>query len=110
MEDHLLSLLRATQSPSAGPRQSAEHELARARTQPGFALALATLASHASITPDIRQAALLLLRTFVDKNWGGGTDPGDEPAIQIDDASREQIRGLLLALATGNEEHSKVRG
>lgn len=110
MEDHLLNLLRAAQSPSAAPRQAAEQQLRAAQSQPGFPVSLATIASHASVTPDIRQAALLILRTFTDQNWAGGVDDEGLPAIVVDPASREQVRTSILALATGEEENTKVRG
>jgi len=108
MEDQLLSLLRDTQSPSEGPRKQAEQHLLQARTNPAFPTSLATIATHASVTPDIRQSALLILRSFVERNWSGQDEEG--PTIQVGDQAKEQLRTSILGLATGGEEeNSKVR-
>ncbi|CAG8954737.1 hypothetical protein HYFRA_00004661 [Hymenoscyphus fraxineus] len=107
MEDQLLQLLRDTQSASEGPRKQAELTLQQAQNNPAFPGSLAAIASHVSVAPEIRQSALLILRTFVDKNWSGHDEKG--PTIQIDETVKEQLRVGMLELATSGDADRKIR-
>lgn len=108
LEDTLLHFLSDTHSSSEAPRKAAEANLKAAQSSPAFPGSLAAIASHGSVSSDIRQSALLVLRTFVDKNWSGYSDDG-EPVIQIEDNVREGLRASMLELATGADVDRKVR-
>jgi hypothetical protein len=107
MEDHLLSLLADTQLAAAAPRKRAEQHLDQAKTNPAFPASLAAIASHSSVGPQIRQSALLLLRTFVERNWSGESDDG--PVVQIDEQVKELLRGQMLELATNGDADRKIK-
>ncbi|RFU32070.1 hypothetical protein B7463_g4248, partial [Scytalidium lignicola] len=106
-EDQLAQLLAETQLPAEGPRKQAELHLLHAQSNPAFPASLAAIATHGSISPEIRQSALAVLRRFVEKNWSGASDEG--PTIAIADATKEQLRVQLLQLATGNDENRRVK-
>lgn len=107
MEDQLLQLLRDTHSSAEGPRKQAELNLQQAHNNPVFPGSLAAIASHVSVAPEIRQSALLILRTFVDKNWSGHDENG--PTIQIEEATKEQLRVGMLELATSGDADRKIK-
>ncbi|PVH68789.1 ARM repeat-containing protein [Cadophora sp. DSE1049] len=107
MEDQLLSLLADTQLSAEAPRKQAEQHLEQAKTNPAFPGSLAAIASHSSVSPQIRQSALLLLRTFVERNWSGESDDG--PAVQIDEQIKEALRGQMLELATSGDADRKIK-
>ncbi|KAF5129943.1 Importin subunit beta-5 [Metarhizium brunneum] len=108
MEEQLVQLLANIQLPDQGPRQQAEIELRHARTNPVFPVSLAKIASHASVSTGVRQAALTSLRQFIEGNWAIG-DQDDEPIIPIDDDTRAILRQSLLDLALSQEEDRKVK-
>ncbi|KAK0120515.1 hypothetical protein ONS96_010723 [Cadophora gregata f. sp. sojae] len=107
MEDQLLALLGDTQLSAEAPRKQAEQHLEQAKTNPAFPGSLAAIASHSSVSPQIRQSALLLLRTFVERNWSGESDDG--PAVQIDEQVKEALRGQMLELATSGDADRKIK-
>lgn len=107
MEDQLLQLLSDTQLPAEAPRKQAELHLAQAQSNPAFPGSLSAIASHASVSPEIRQSALLVLRTFVEKNWSGQSEDG--PAVPIGDAVKEQLRVQMLELATSGDADRKIK-
>ncbi len=107
MEDQLLSLLADTQLSAEAPRKQAEQHLEQAKANPAFPGSLAAIASHASVSPQIRQSALLLLRTFVERNWSGESDDG--PAVHIDDQVKEALRRQMLELATSGDADRKIK-
>ena len=59
------------------------------------------------MSPQIRQSALLLLRTFVERNWSGESDDG--PAVQIDEQVKEALRVQMLELATSGDADRKIK-
>ncbi|RDL30402.1 uncharacterized protein BP5553_10280 [Venustampulla echinocandica] len=107
MEDQLLQLLSDTQLPAEGPRKEAESRLQQAQSNPAFPGSLAAIASHSSVTPEIRQSALLILRPFVEKNWSGQAEDG--AAIPIADSVKEQLRVQMLELATSGDADRKIK-
>ncbi|KAH7411388.1 armadillo-type protein [Cadophora sp. MPI-SDFR-AT-0126] len=107
MEDQLLALLADTQLSAEAPRKQAEQHLEQAKTNPAFPGSLAAIASHSSVSPQIRQSALLLLRTFVERNWSGESDDG--PAVQIDEQVKEALRVQMLELATSGDADRKIK-
>ncbi|KAI5463506.1 putative importin beta-5 subunit [Mariannaea sp. PMI_226] len=108
MEDQLVQLLANTQSSEQAPRQQAEIELKRARTNPAFPQSLANVASHSSVDTSIRQAALTNLRLFIEGNWSPEQVEG-EPQIPISDDVRVQLKQTLLDLALSPEGDRKVK-
>ncbi|KAJ3465979.1 hypothetical protein MRS44_006637 [Fusarium solani] len=108
MEDQLVQLLANTQLSEQGPRQQAEIELKRARSNPAFPLSLANIASHTSIDTSIRQSALSNLRIFIEKNWSDD-EADDEPALPIADDVRGQLKQVLLDLCLSPEGDRKVK-
>lgn len=107
MEDQLLQLLSDTHLPAEAPRKQAEQHLQRATSNPSFPPSLSAIASHASVSPEIRQSALLVLRTFVERNWSGQSEDG--PAVPIADAVKEQLRVQMLELATSGDADRKIK-
>lgn len=103
-----MQLLANTQLPDQGPRQQAEIELKRARTNPAFPVSLANIASHASVATAVRQSALSTLRLFIEQNWAND-DPGHEPSVPISDEARILLKQSLLDLALGHEEDRRVK-
>lgn len=108
LEDTLLHLLTDTHSSREAPRKAAEAHLKAAQTNPAFPGSLAAIASHGSVAPDVRQSALLVLRSFVDTNWAGYSEDGEE-IVPIEEGVREALRAQMLELATGVEVDRKVR-
>lgn len=107
MEQRLLQLLADTQLAAEGPRKQAELHLRHARSDPAFPTSLGAIASHASVSPEVRQSALSILRSFVEKNWSGENDEGN--AIQIAYQSKEQLRVQMLELATSADADRKIK-
>jgi hypothetical protein len=107
MEDQLLRLLADTQLPAEAPRKQAEEQLQHAQSNPAFPGSLAAIATHLSVSPDIRQSALLLLRTFVEKNWSGENEDG--VVVPISDQTKEQLRVQMLELATSGDADRKIK-
>lgn len=108
MEDQLAQLLANAQLPEQAPRQAAEIEIKRARTNPAFPISLARIAAHSSIDTGIRQSALSTLRLFIEKNWSV-EELDDEPQIPISDEAREILKQTLLEVALSPEEDRKVK-
>ncbi|KAG6188934.1 hypothetical protein E4U27_006853 [Claviceps purpurea] len=108
MEEQLVQILANTQLLEQVPRQQAEIELKRARTSPAYPVALAKIASHTSVSTNIRQAALSSLRQFIEHNWAVG-DQDDEPIIPISDDTRAILKQSLLDLSLSQEQDRKVK-
>lgn len=103
-----MQLLANTQSSDQGPRQLAEIELKRARTNPAFPQSLVNVASHTSVDTATRQAALSTVRRFIESNWSPESADG-EPQIPISNEVRHQLKQTLLDLALSPEEDRKVK-
>ena len=109
MEDQLLQLLADTHQPAEGPRKQAELHLQQAQTNPSFPTSLAAIASHSSVSPEIRQSALLVLRTFVERNWAAVDEDGNRAVVQIEEPTKELLRVQILELATSSEADRKIK-
>jgi hypothetical protein len=107
MEEQLLQLLADTQLPAEGPRRQAELLLRQAESNPAFPSSLTTIATHTSISTEIRQSALLLLKGFVEKNWSAENVDGQ--SILIAGPTKEQLRIQLLELAISNDADRKIK-
>ncbi|KAI9792238.1 MAG: hypothetical protein M1833_001237 [Piccolia ochrophora] len=104
----ILHLLAETQSAAEAPRRSAEQQLNELYPNEAFPLSLCSIASHASVPANLRQSALLVLKTFVLTAWSSSFDEF-KGNVLINDANKEQVRGAILALATSEEEDRKVK-
>ena len=100
MDDTLLRLLADTESAAEGPRKQAE-------SNPVFPTTLGDIASHSSVSTQIRQSALLVLRTFVDRNWSGENEEGN--VVFIGDDTKERLRGQMLELAISGDADRKIK-
>ena len=103
----MVQLLANTQLAAQGPRQQAEIDLSRAKSNPEFPLALARIAAHTNAPSEIRQSALSTLRKFVVDNWS--PDDYDEQRYPIPDPTKDQLRSMMLELVLNTEVERKVK-
>ncbi|OKL64018.1 hypothetical protein UA08_00243 [Talaromyces atroroseus] len=108
MEQELLQLLTATQSPAAVTRKSAELQLLHSYSNEAFPLSLVAIASHESVDAALRQSALTVLRTFVVASWSPLLDEF-KGQVLVNDANKATLRNALLNLATTTETNRKVK-
>ncbi|TKA71274.1 hypothetical protein B0A49_03861 [Cryomyces minteri] len=108
MEEQLVRLLAETQSSQQVPRKQAELQLQQLYNEEAFPIGLASVASHDSVPADIRQSALLALKTFVLGAW---TPQFDEfkGRILVSDENKSRLRHMLLELATSGKEERKIK-
>ncbi|KAL8722132.1 MAG: hypothetical protein Q9225_001325 [Loekoesia sp. 1 TL-2023] len=107
MEQQVLELLAATLEPAPETRTNAERHLEQLYTNDAFPISLISIASHNSIDLSLRQAALLVLKTFVLRTWSPSLDEF-QGVVTTTDATKEQVRQSLLALATSGDQERKV--
>ncbi|KAI9670418.1 MAG: hypothetical protein M1829_004741 [Trizodia sp. TS-e1964] len=107
MEQELLALLADTQSPAEGPRKHAEAQLEQLYHNEAFPMSLASVASHASVPLNLRQSALLVLKTFVLSAWSPQLDEF-KGQVLVNESNKEQLRVVLFELATNGENDRKV--
>lgn len=109
LEEQLLQLLQDTLSTDTSTRKNAEAHLEQIQTNDSFPTSLATIASHTNVPSDVRQSALLLLKTFIQSSWSG-LDEGTSP-IPISESNKEHLRTQLLeiAIGTGDADDRKVK-
>jgi hypothetical protein len=107
MEEQLLQLLADTQSVAPGPRKQAEVHLEQLQANESFPTSLVAIASHTSVSPPIRQSALLILKKYVEQHWLQLSD-AEGPVVPISDATKEQLRVKLLELSTSAEGDRKI--
>ncbi|KAI9852334.1 MAG: hypothetical protein M1838_001039 [Thelocarpon superellum] len=103
MEQQLLHLLAETQSPAEAPRTHAEQQLKELYPNEAFPLSLCSIASHTSVPLNLRQSALLILKTFVVSSWSPSFDEF-KGTVLVSDATKEQLRNGVLNIATSNDE------
>ncbi|KAL9005887.1 MAG: hypothetical protein Q9188_001349 [Gyalolechia gomerana] len=107
MEQQVLQLLAATLEPAPETRTNAERHLEQLYTNDAFPISLISIASHKSIDLSLRQAALLVLKTFVLRTWSPSLDEF-QGVVTTTDATKDQVRQSLLALATAGDQERKV--
>lgn len=102
-----MRLLSETQAAQGAPRKNAEWQLKQQYANPDFPLGLTSIASHVDVPTNIRQAALLVLKTYVQTCW---SPQFDEFGGQLfaDDGKKSQIRQSLLDLALGGRDERKI--
>ncbi|KAI9679369.1 MAG: hypothetical protein M1817_005391 [Caeruleum heppii] len=94
MEEQLLEILNQTQSSADAPRKQAERRLQELYTNE---------ASHKSVPTNLRQSAILVLKTFVQSTWSTSFDEFKRD-VPLSDATRTQVRETILSVATSNDE------
>ncbi|KAL8940445.1 MAG: hypothetical protein Q9216_002815 [Gyalolechia sp. 2 TL-2023] len=109
MEQQVLELLAATLVSAPETRTNAERHLEQLYTNDAFPISLISIASHSSIDLSLRQAALLVLKTFVLRTWSPSLDEF-QGVVTTTDATKDQVRQSLLALATAADQERKVVG
>lgn len=107
MEQQVLELLAATLESAPETRTNAERHLEQLYTNDAFPISLISIASHGSVELPLRQAALLVLKTFVLRTWSPSLDEY-QGAATTSDATKDQVRQSLLALATSGDQEHKV--
>lgn len=107
MDQQVLDLLAATLEASAETRSNAERHLEQLYTNDAFPISLISIASHTSVSLSLRQAALLVLKTFVLRTWAPSIEDF-QGVVTITDATKDQVRHSLLAIATGGDQERRV--
>lgn len=107
MEQQVLELLAATLEPAPETRINAERHLEQLYTNDAFPISLISIASHNSVELPLRQAALLVLKTFVLRTWSSSLDDY-QGSVTVSEATKDQVRQALLALATSGDQERKV--
>lgn len=108
MEQELLQLLAATQSPAADTRRSAELQLLHSYSNEAFPLSLVAIASHESVELPLRQSALSVLRAFILAAWSPTLDEF-KGQVLVNDTNKATLRRALLDLATTTDTNRKVK-
>lgn len=107
MEQQVLDLLGATLDASGPIRNDAERQLEQLYTNDAFPISLISIAAHKSVPVEHRQAALLSLKKLVLKTWSPSLEEYEGTEV-LSDATKEQIRQSVLAVATASEEERKI--
>ena len=103
-----MRLLADTQSSAESPRKQAELQLQHLYSDQNFPIALLSVASHDSVQLDIRQAALLYLKTYVLSVWSPQFDEF-KGQVLVDNDTKRKLRCSLLQLATNEGEDRKIK-
>ncbi|KAF2747263.1 ARM repeat-containing protein [Sporormia fimetaria CBS 119925] len=111
MEEQLVRLLAAAQSPNAQPRKEAEHQLHQLWAHPEYAPALVSIGSHDSVPEDIRQLALLTLKQFVTWYWSSQFDEfkGQGNEVLVPEEVKIRVRSALLDLVIADRPERKIK-
>ncbi|KAK4618173.1 Importin subunit beta-5 [Fulvia fulva] len=108
MEEQLVRLLTETTSAQEGTRKSAESQLKEQYGNPDFPIGLVSVGAHNDVALDVRQAALLYLKTFVLATWSPQFDEF-QGQLYADDGKKTQIRQRLLELAVSGRDERKIK-
>ncbi|KAL8692600.1 MAG: hypothetical protein Q9218_002416 [Villophora microphyllina] len=107
MEQQVLDLLAGTLEVAAETRSNAERHLEQLYTNDAFPISLISIASHSSVDLALRQSALLALKTFVLRTWTPSIEDF-QGVVTITDATKDQVRQSILALATSGDHERRV--
>lgn len=103
-----MRLLTETQSPQDGTRKNAEWQLKQLYANPDFPMGLIAIAKHHAVLVNVRQAALLYLKTFIQACWSPQFDEFNGQ-LYADEEKKAQIRQSLLDLAISAQDERKVK-
>jgi hypothetical protein len=95
MADQLAACLAATLDPNADTRRAAEAALEAGGAQPGFAVALATVALAPAADVGVRQLAAVVLKKCIKEHWTPEGPKFRDPEIGEEEKAR--VRALLPA-------------
>ncbi|KAI9832232.1 MAG: hypothetical protein M1826_002236 [Phylliscum demangeonii] len=73
-----------------------------------FPASLCSVASHRSVPTNLRQAALLVLKTLVVEGWSPSLDEF-QGEVLVSETTKAPLREALLAIATSDEDDRKVK-
>lgn len=104
-----MQLLLATQANEEDRRKYAEQQLLSLYGHQELPLGLVKLASHDAVPLNIRQAALLYLKSLVLAGWSDSLDEF-KGQILVTDESKAILRQSLLSLATTDQLDRKLKG
>ena len=107
MEQQVLDLLAATLDPSGPIRIDAEHHLEQLYTNDTFPISLVSIAAHKDVPLEHRQAALLTLKKVALTTWSLSSDE-HQGSDTLSDATKDQVRQAVLAIATAGHEERKI--
>jgi hypothetical protein len=108
MEEQLVQLLTETQSPQPGPRKAAELQLKQQYANPDFPIGLVSIGQHSDVPLQVRQSALLYLKTFVLATWSPAFDEFNGNYF-ADEGRKTQIRQSLLNIALSETDERKIK-
>ena len=108
MEEQLVGLLANTQSPNTTTRSQAEESLQQLWIDENFPLALVSIASHDSVQTEIRQSALLTLKSYVLATWSPSLEEFKGQVV-LGDEPKARVRDCLFSLATSETADRKTR-
>ncbi|KAF1996866.1 ARM repeat-containing protein [Amniculicola lignicola CBS 123094] len=108
MEEQLVQLLAATQSASETPRKHAEQQLQAFQGHHEFPIGLVNIATHENVPLNIRQAALLYLKTLVLAGWSSQLEEF-RGQVLVSDENKVRIRQTLLDLAISDQLDRKIK-
>ena len=108
MEEQVVRWLTETQAAQEEPRKHAEWQLQQQYANPEFPVALVSIGAHKDVPIDVRQAALLYLKTFVLACWS--PQFSEHNGQLFNDATKKaQIRQALLDLTLSGHDQRKIK-
>lgn len=108
MDQHLISLLNATQQSDDNIRKQAENQLQDLYNNPDFPLHICAIAASNETRLQIQQSALLVLKNFVLAGWSDSFDEFRGEFL-VPDPSKPQIREALLSIAISEAAPRKTQ-
>ncbi|KAH0605511.1 uncharacterized protein H6S33_004733 [Morchella sextelata] len=105
MEQEILRLLGELQSTAEGPRRNAETQITALYANDALPVALMNIASAQQLDMTARQAALLILKRYVQHCWSPSFEEFKGQLVRDD--VKAQMRVALLGLVT--DEQRKIR-
>ncbi|KAL7132572.1 hypothetical protein ABFS83_12G083800 [Erythranthe nasuta] len=91
----LINCLNASLDPNHQIRTFAETSLQQASVQPGYGVALASVAANRELPFGLRQLAAVLLKQYIRKHWNEDEEGFEHPVVPSNE--KASVRQLLLA-------------
>ena len=103
-----MQLLADSQQSAEITRKQAEIRLEQLYENEAFPVTLAAVASHESLPENIRQAALLYLKKYVQSSWSPDLDEFGGRVL-ISEENKRKLRGVALNLALNDSSERKIK-
>lgn len=103
-----MRLLTETQSSQQDLRKSAELQLKQQYANPDFPIGLVSIGQHTNVPIQVRQSALLYLKTFVLASWSPAFDEFNGQ-LYNDESRKSQLRQSLLGIALSEHDERKIK-